>query len=143
MNKSAVVSAKDTQEVLNKINVANNLSTICTVIGAIFLIIGVFMLLKGLLRHMRGENGPLITGIICVVAFVVMMIANNMQKQQKYEQYAILVDDYDYTCWYEGKEVSYDTLDVDKYNIEVDSAGQMLKFTKPAHSSIIYIPIIH
>ena len=144
MKQIILMSAEGVQEVLDKADSNNSVAQMCLYVGLIFLIIGVFMTGKGIMLHIRGESRTLIIGIGLLVMFVSCFLGFSVMRQQVYDQYSILVHDYNYTCWYEGKEVDYDTMDVDKYNIELDSAGQMIKFTKPVRRGMgYYFPIVH
>lgn len=145
MKQIILMSTEGVQEVLDQANYNNSMAQICIYIGLIFLIFGMFMTAKGIMLHVRGESsGTLAMGIVLLVMFFACFLGFSAMRQQVYDQYAILAHDYHYTCWYEGKEVDYDTMDVDKYNIELDSAGQMIKFTKPVRRGMgYYFPIVH
>ena len=143
--KNFIVMSKDNvQEVLNKVDSTSNTANICFFIGIILLVLATFAVGKGIRQHMRGESGTIMIGVVLVVACLCGFLGYATMKNRIYEQYSILAHNYDYTCWYEGKEVNYDTIDIDKYQIEVDSTGKMLKFTKPVRrGGGYYYPIVH
>lgn len=135
-----ILTTETVADIIKNAESYKNMSVILLLFGTIGLALCLLFSAKSIMAHIRGQNTYLSLVLAAGLIFIVGLTGFYLMKQHTCEQYLILAHDYEYTCWYEGKEVDIDTMDIDRYSIEIDDAGKMLKLTKPVGRSHGYIP---